>query len=202
MPQLCPVCCFSFKSDWPANHGRARHRASAEHQAALAERARRWAVESFWARVDRSSPYGCWPWLGRLYPAGYGECHLFGEGYAHRIAYILTRGPIPKGLQIDHLCRNRACANPEHLEAVTQRENILRGTGASARNAVKTHCIRGHEFTPENTYREPTGGRRCRTCFREWDRRRSARGARPRRGAAKRRTIATQNLRSDPQAAR
>ena len=69
-------------------------------------------------------------------------------------------------MTIDHLCRNRRCVNPEHLEPVSRGENVLRGDGHSARNARKTHCIRGHEFTVENSYYAPNGkGKRCRECF-------------------------------------
>jgi HNH endonuclease len=81
--------------------------------------------------------------------------------YAHRVAYEMWFGPIPDGLVIDHLCRNRACVNPAHMEPVTHRENLLRGTGASARQAAKKTCIRGHEFDVRNK-----NGRECTTCIR------------------------------------
>jgi hypothetical protein len=81
----------------------------------------------------------------------------------HRLTYELFTGlPIPEGLQIDHLCRNRACVKPTHLEPVTMQENLNRG---ESRNVYRTHCRNGHEFTEENTYIHPTGGSRtCRTC--------------------------------------
>lgn len=110
---------------------------------------------------------GCWKWLGPLKqtPIGpYANCHYQGrQTAAHRVAWLLFRGPIPDGFQIDHLCRNTRCVNPDHLEPVTQRENILRGTAPAAINARKTHCIRGHEFTPENTLHY-AGHRACRAC--------------------------------------
>lgn len=87
--------------------------------------------------------------------------------HSHRFAYELLVGPVPEGMQLDHLCRNRWCCNPEHLELVTPRENTLRGVGPSAVNAVKTHCKNGHEFTPENTrVDQRTGERGCWTCRR------------------------------------
>ena len=90
--------------------------------------------------------------------------------YAHRLAYELVKGPISDGLQIDHLCRNRACINPDHLEAVTQRENILRGEGVAALNARKTHCPQGHAYDEENTLiltGRQAGARRCQICARD-----------------------------------
>lgn len=108
---------------------------------------------------------GCWNWTGTIADTGYGRVR---KAYAHRVAYEFWIGPIPDGLQIDHLCRNRRCFNPEHLEAVTQRENILRGESPMARHARRTHCVHGHEFTAENTYSPPSGAthRHCRTCIR------------------------------------
>lgn len=83
----------------------------------------------------------------------------------HTVAYIEKHGAIPEGMVLDHLCRNRACINPDHLEPVTQRENILRGEGVAAKNAQKTHCKHGHQFTKENTYLYQ-GKRLCRECRR------------------------------------
>ncbi|WP_353848602.1 HNH endonuclease signature motif containing protein [Cellulomonas sp.] len=92
------------------------------------------------------------------------------------MAWEQENGPIPPGMQLDHLCRVRECVNPLHLELVTQRENILRGESPAAHHARKTHCDHGHEFTPENTYRAPSRPRTriCRACVTESTRRRNA----------------------------
>jgi hypothetical protein len=82
---------------------------------------------------------------------------------AYRTSYEAFSGPIPTGLQLDHLCRVPACVNPAHLEPVTQAENIRRGK-VGEHNASKTHCPRGHEYSSSNTYKMKNGGRRCRTC--------------------------------------
>lgn len=115
-------------------------------------------------------PDGCWEWSASRTPNGYG--HLWVEGkypMAHRVIYELLRGPIPEGLSLDHLCRNHGCVNPGHLEPVTNRENIRRGEGPSARCARVTHCPKGHAYTPANT-RVNGGSRVCRTCSLERDR--------------------------------
>lgn len=123
----------------------------------------------FWAKVEKTD--GCWNWTAALSVGGYGRFNVetvFGRQrlvQAHRFSYELLIGPIPKGLQIDHLCRNRKCVNPTHLEPVTIRENILRGEGFSATNAVATHCLRGHVLAGENMRRvNGDGSRRCRQC--------------------------------------
>lgn len=87
-----------------------------------------------------------------------------GSIFAHRFSYIIHKGEIPPKLVIDHLCRNTLCVNPDHLEAVTHKENLLRGIGPTSINAKKTHCIHGHEYTPQNTDYKPNGTRRCKTC--------------------------------------
>lgn len=89
---------------------------------------------------------------------------------AHVVEWEKKHGPVPAGLQLDHLCRNRACINTEHLESVTCKENLLRGRGFAGINARKVACIRGHAFTEENTYHRQTGSRHCRTCGRERER--------------------------------
>lgn len=129
---------------------------------------------AFLARIGDVREDGCWLWTGRSSRDGYGRLTYKGRDVsAHRVAYELAKGPIPAGLVIDHLCRVPACCNADHLEAVTQRENLMRGLTIPAVNAAKTHCKNGHEFTPENTYRAPgrPGTRCCRTCQRETGRR-------------------------------
>lgn len=110
---------------------------------------------------------GCWPWLGALNCDGYG--HLWHAGkmwQAARLSYSLANDGIPDGLVPDHLCRVRACIFPFHLEAVTNRTNLLRGQGFVARFAAQTHCHRGHAFTVENTYLTKRNIRDCKACRR------------------------------------
>ncbi len=123
-------------------------------------------TERFWSKVDKTTST-CWLWTACISGGGYGVFKLDRKQYAHRLAYEWLVGPIPEGLQLDHLCRVRHCVNPEHLEPVTTQENIRRGLGSSF-NSLKTHCPRGHPYAGDNLYIQPGNGKRkCRTCGRE-----------------------------------
>ena len=117
----------------------------------------------FWAKV-RIVESGCWEWAASKNADGYGNFQFAGARSSHRAAYITMVGPVARGMQLDHLCRNRACCNPTHLEPVSLQENLRRGI-----NGNKTHCWRGHPFTEANTYTAPTRGnrRQCLACIRE-----------------------------------
>lgn len=135
------------------------------------------ASELFEARIERTD--SCWNWVGTIALNGYGTIKIGGRKgsrvYAHRLAYSMFVGPIPDGMDLDHLCRNRRCANPSHLEPVTRQTNVLRGVGPSLLgklNGAKTQCKSGHAFDDANTRYRPSGGRTCREC--ERNRRRAA----------------------------
>jgi hypothetical protein len=134
----------------------------------------------FWARVDING--SCWNWSGATLPNGYGSVYEGGTRKntrgAHQVAFeIYNARSIAPGKQIDHLCRNRQCVNPLHLEEVSCRVNILRGYGLAAQNAVKTHCISDHELAGDNLRINRDGSRACKTCAREATRRMRARRA-------------------------
>lgn len=134
------------------------------------------ALERFWDKVDKSSD-GCWRWVASLNESGYGQFFVGAKRWrAHRFAYTMEVGEIPAGFELDHLCRNRACVNPSHLEPVSRRENQRRGTGPTSRNIDAEWCVNGHPFNDENTRIElrKSGEQRraCRACDR--DRKRAA----------------------------
>jgi len=133
---------------------------------------KRWP-ETFWALVDRRGPDECWRWLGGLKKDGYSA--------GHRTAYELLVGPIPEGLEIDHLCRVRACCNPKHMEPVTHAVNVQRGDHTATQDnlgayqRVKTHCPQGHPYSGPNLKIGWKGARVCRICELEKSRRWQAR---------------------------
>lgn len=119
--------------------------------------------EKFWSRVEKSD--GCWLWTGPLHSGGKTGYGWTGKKLAHRQAYEYAVGPIPDGLQLDHLCRVRLCVRPEHLEPVTQKENIRRGDAPSTVAARTGKCQRGHLLSGRNLYVVPaTGAHRCQAC--------------------------------------
>lgn len=115
--------------------------------------------ERIYERVSMVPFVGCWLWLLKLHENGYGQLKVGGIGRpAHVVSFECFRGPIPEGLELDHLCRVRCCVNPWHLEPVTHLENMRRGI-----KRTRTHCPHGHEYSSENTYFHD-GRRRCRLC--------------------------------------
>lgn len=133
--------------------------------------------DRFWERLA-AAPNGCWEWKGHIHGQGYGQVRLGPlrtTTYAHRVAWALIGGELYPEFPLDHLCRNKKCANPEHLEQVTHRINILRGTAPAAVNAKKDRCHRGHPFDVKNTYISRDGKRQCRVCIRDRQRERRAR---------------------------
>lgn len=125
-----------------------------------------WELERFWDKVE-VQPNGCWNYNDTL-TARYSRFKEHGKNriQGHNFAYEINKGKIPNGLQLDHLCRNRKCVNPDHLEPVTPRINVLRSTSIIAINAIKTHCPKGHPLSGYNLY-SYKNRRHCRTCRRE-----------------------------------
>jgi len=125
------------------------------------------------SRIDASGD--CWIWTGWNWD-GYGVIQINNkQTMAHRALYERLAGHIPDGFTLDHLCRNKLCVNPDHLEPVTLRENILRGYGPLAQHARQTHCVHGHEFTAENTQIRRGGYRACKACAKATHRERNNR---------------------------
>ncbi len=125
----------------------------------------------FWGKVNKDTDSGCWEWLGCC-AMGYGSFWFNGRYMkAHRYAYETLIGEVPIGLELDHLCRNRRCVNPNHMEPVTRGENIRRGLLPDIGRQYqlsKTHCPQGHPYDEQNTYLRPDrNGRDCRICRRE-----------------------------------
>mgnify|MGYP001602375148 FL=1 len=139
--------------------------------------------ESFLAKINFNGPIWhqspCWLWTGEKNGGGYGYFYVSilprRKTGAHRYLYGVLRGPFPSGMQSDHLCRNHSCVNPEHIEPVSRRTNILRGVGPTALHARQTHCIYSHPLDEANTYITPQGVRQCRACNRRRNREYEAR---------------------------
>lgn len=160
------------------------------HRGVRAPRARMSIKERIGRNVTVDPITECWVWTGRLMNAGYGQLTYVQVGYktvtllAHRASYEVHIGEIPQGKYLDHLCRVRACVNPGHLEPVVPRENVMRSPIAQgALNAAKTHCAKGHPYSPENTYvydmrpTRSTTTRICKTCRSEWRKKSRSGGA-------------------------
>jgi hypothetical protein len=153
---------------------------SAEEDMALTLRNAENVRQRVLSRCERPSETDCWPWTGEIDRDGYGVIIIWDgpqrrRRAAHRAAYVVLIGEFPADLVVDHLCRNRSCVNPAHLEPVTRGENVLRGEGPSAKAARSAACGNGHEYTPETTYTNPKSGvRACRICTRDYRQKRSA----------------------------
>lgn len=122
-------------------------------------------------KIVRIPESGCWIWIGSLTGYGYGETWWNNtKHFVHVLMHKLFVGEVPKGFEVDHLCKVRCCCNPEHLEAVTHAENVKRSSSwhhVVNYHKAQTHCQRGHAWTEENTYVEPNGKRRCLECKRQ-----------------------------------
>lgn len=130
-------------------------------------------LDRFWAKVEKLGPDDCWEWKAARFLSGYGRFKAGGrDTVAHLWCYELTVGKVPAGLELDHLCRNRSCVNPSHLEPVTHRENMMRGETITAANARKTHCKNGHPLSGDNLLIRKNGSRRCRACEKATQKRR------------------------------
>ena len=125
--------------------------------------------DRFMEKVAPDPMSGCWLWTGKMLPQGYGVLSVEGTTRgAHRLAHELFIGPIPEGMHIDHLCRNRACCSPDHIEAVTPRENLRRGIAPSWVSYRTNRCHNGHELNEQNAYITAEGRRACRPCRAAW----------------------------------
>jgi len=124
-------------------------------------------LERFADKIELGSEVdSCWEWIACKDIDGYGRFAVNGKSkLSHKFSYELYKGKTPEGLELDHLCRNRSCVNPEHLEAVTSKINLLRGNTIASKNKLKTRCIHGHEYNEENTGRQKSG-RYCKECDR------------------------------------
>ena len=148
-------------------------------------------------RISPEPMSGCWLWVGNAGPRGYGVVWANLDGkrtrrMAHRIVYESHHGPVPKGLDLDHLCRTPACVNPSHLEPVTRSENVKRGLSpelSRLRQISKTHCPQGHPYSGDNLFVNQRGARTCRECARAVEKARGPRGYRKKKSRAEMRAL-------------
>lgn len=190
--RICQQCQESFLATAKAIRlGKGKYCGSTCQRLALPRLPRAGVAERFWSKVDKFGPTSlqapelgsCWPWTGAL-SDGYGSFHIGSRrdeterrAKAHVWSYENAHGPVPDGLELDHLChsvdiqcvggptcRHRRCVRPSHLEPVTHRVNSLRGRAPAAFHAQKTHCPRGHPYAGENLIKRAYGSRRCRIC--------------------------------------
>lgn len=171
-PGFCECGCGAYIGFWDRNIPSRGIKRGDPRRFVHNHHGRRDPAQQFWSKIDKENESGCWIWTGAR-SHGYGD---FSVGRrvirAHRFSYEMLVGPIPEGLEIDHLCKRRECVNPDHLEPVTSRENNLRRDYAG----TETHCPHGHLLAGYNLmFNKRTGARICRTCHVEANRRYRAR---------------------------
>jgi len=128
--------------------------------------------DRLWKRVSKSED-GCWNWTGHVSGGGYGRIRNGGKReQAHRVSFALAGNKIPEGLVVDHICNNRRCVRPDHLQAITQRDNILRSDSPPARQSKQVACLNGHPLDGDNLFMRRNGKRECRVCIRARGRKR------------------------------
>lgn len=177
LERVCAHCGSTFYVKFPSRTTRyCGHSCSSKDRTYQ----RRPIEDRFWEKVNKDGPIPehrpdlgpCWVWMDAPMPNGYGRIFVSKtptriETYAHRLSYQLLVGPIPDGLTIDHLCRNRMCVNPDHLEPVTHQVNFFRGMHPSSIVSRSDFCSKGHERTEANVYVTPAGYKQCRVCNRQ-----------------------------------